>query len=182
MKTRYFYSSLHVDSKKHTLYEKWNFSLRISSVLRIWTHLLKKFLIENFIFCVVTVNEIITRWKCCHKNIRSNLHIFLYIHKQLSRTVWYKKDILKHDMKRHMKAILYEKSRQPKKGLMKHQHLPTSLIQRTFKSPVYWKAFHSAKTFRPIMPLSDNPTKWSNTVKQFVWVCLTILWDWRLKG
>ena len=36
-----------------------------------------------------------------------------------------------------MKAILYEKSRQPKKGLMKHQHLPTSLIQRTFKNPVY---------------------------------------------
>ena len=34
-----------------------------------------------------------------------------------------------------------------------------------------------------------NPTKWSNTLKQFVdnswrivWECLTILWGWRLKG
>ena len=40
-----------------------------------------------------------------------------------------------------------------------------------------------------INPLSANPTKWSNTLKQFVgesrwivWVCLTILWGWRLKG
>ena len=38
-------------------------------------------------------------------------------------------------------------------------------------------------------PLSANPTKWSNTLKEFVrkswriiWVCLTILWGWRLKG
>ena len=40
-------------------------------------------------------------------------------------------------------------------------------------------------------PLSANPTKWSNTLKQFVdelvywqivWVCLTILWDRHLKG
>ena len=29
--------------------------------------------------------------------------------------------------------------------------------------------------------LSANPTKWSNTLKQFVGH-LTILWDWRLKG
>ena len=40
-----------------------------------------------------------------------------------------------------------------------------------------------------INPLSANPTKWTNTLKQFVgccprivWVCLTILWDWRLKS
>ena len=38
-------------------------------------------------------------------------------------------------------------------------------------------------------PLSAKLTKWSNTLKQFVgccwptvWVCLTILWGWRLKG
>ena len=38
-------------------------------------------------------------------------------------------------------------------------------------------------------PLSVNPTKWLNTLKQFVgysrrivWVCLTILWGWRLKA
>ena len=37
--------------------------------------------------------------------------------------------------------------------------------------------------------LSAKPTKWPNTLKQFVgnsrrivWVYLTILWDWRLKG
>ena len=36
--------------------------------------------------------------------------------------------------------------------------------------------------------LRANPTKWSNTFKQFVdyfwridWVCLAILWGWRLK-
>ena len=40
-----------------------------------------------------------------------------------------------------------------------------------------------------INPLSANPTNWSNTLKQLVgccwrtvWVCLTILWDWHLKG
>ena len=38
-------------------------------------------------------------------------------------------------------------------------------------------------------PVSANPIKWSNTLKQFlassrriVWVCLTILWGWRLEG
>ena len=38
-------------------------------------------------------------------------------------------------------------------------------------------------------PFRTNPTKWSNTLKQFignsqwiVWVCLTIVWGWRLKG
>ena len=38
-------------------------------------------------------------------------------------------------------------------------------------------------------PLSANPTKWSNALKQFVdksrrivWVCLTILSGWRLKA
>ena len=40
-----------------------------------------------------------------------------------------------------------------------------------------------------VNPLNSNPTKWSNTLKHFlgksrwiVWVCLTILWGWRLKG
>ena len=44
-----------------TLYKKWSFSLRlfyskcdqIRSYLQIWSHLLKKSLIENFIFCAV---------------------------------------------------------------------------------------------------------------------------------
>ena len=40
-----------------------------------------------------------------------------------------------------------------------------------------------------INPLNANPIKWSNKLKQFVgnsrlivWVCLTILWGWHLKG
>ena len=40
-----------------------------------------------------------------------------------------------------------------------------------------------------INPLSANPTKWSNTLKQFVGfcrrivlVCLIILWGWGLQG
>ena len=43
-----------------------------------------------------------------------------------------------------------------------------------------------------LITLSANFTKWSNTLKQFAdefancwridWVCLTILWHWRLKG
>ena len=40
-----------------------------------------------------------------------------------------------------------------------------------------------------INPLSANPTKWSNTLKiivsccqLIVWVCLTILWGWYVKG
>ena len=31
-------------------------------------------------------------------------------------------------------------------------------------------------------PLSANPTKWSGPLKQIFWVCLTVLWGWRLKG
>ena len=44
-----------------TLHKKWSFPLRISSKcdqicrkLRIWSHLLKKSLMENFIFCAVS--------------------------------------------------------------------------------------------------------------------------------
>ena len=51
---------------------------------------------------------------------------------------------------------------------------------------------HFQKLFLPrkfhLNPLSANPTRWSNTLKQFVgccrrvvWVCLTVLWGWRLK-
>ena len=42
--------------------------------------------------------------------------------------------------------------------------------------------------FNQFNPLRANPTKWSNILEQFVgkirrivWVCLTILWCWRLK-
>ena len=50
-----------------------------------------------------------------------------------------------------------------------------------------WKCFIFLKSFLTF--LSANPTKWSNKFKQLVansrqiaWVCLTILWGWRLKG
>ena len=38
--------------------------------------------------------------------------------------------------------------------------------------------------YKVLNPLSSKLSKWSNTFKQFVWVwvCLTILWGWRLTG
>ena len=45
--------------------------------------------------------------------------------------------------------------------------------------------YNATKTLVSFNPLSANPTKWPNTLKQFVgnvWVCLTILWGWCLKG
>ena len=51
------------------------------------------------------------------------------------------------------------------------------------------KYFGECNCQKYMNPLSANPTKWSNTLKQFVGisrqivcVCLIILWDWRLKG
>ena len=48
------------------------------------------------------------------------------------------------------------------------------------------KNFELSQTFNH---LNSNPTKWSNTLnnssancRRIVWVCLTILWNWRLKG
>ena len=52
----------------------------------------------------------------------------------------------------------------------------------------YFARFEKPKKIK-LNPLSANPTKWSSTIKQFVgfcrriiWVCLTILWGWHLKG
>ena len=49
--------------------------------------------------------------------------------------------------------------------------------------------YKKAMSLSNFNPLSANPKKWSNILKQFfgnsrqvVWVCLTILWVWRLKG
>ena len=51
----------------------------------------------------------------------------------------------------------------------------------------YKRASYKSQFF--VNPLSANPTKWSNRLKQFlgfcrqiIWVCLIILWGWRLKG
>ena len=40
---------------------------QIHSFLRIWSHLLKKFLVENFIFCVLIVSLIMSMRKFCVK-------------------------------------------------------------------------------------------------------------------
>ena len=46
----------------------------------------------------------------------------------------------------------------------------------------FFESFASDIGIKVINPLSANPTKWSNAFKQIVWKCLTIMWDWRLKG
>ena len=52
----------------------------------------------------------------------------------------------------------------------------------------HYTALLETQIWRLINPLIGNPTKWSNTLKQFVGnllltrVCLTILWYWRLDG
>ena len=57
----------------YTLHKKWSFSLRISSLnVRIWSHLLKKSLMENFIYCaVITVTEekVLLNWLNCFLNL-----------------------------------------------------------------------------------------------------------------
>ena len=66
-------------------------------------------------------------------------------------------------------------------SLMKHQDFNYSYEG---DHDLWWKIH--AISFNN--PLSTNPTKWSNKLKQFVsnsrrvvWVCLTILWGWGLK-
>ena len=65
----------------------------------------------------------------------------------------------------------------------------TGMVLNSFDSikyrviEVFWNL-----TASDINPLTTNITKWPNTRKQFVsccqqivWLCLTILWDWRVK-
>ena len=66
--------------------------------------------------------------------------------------------------------------------LFSRNKFSTRYIERAFK--MKQKGFFDIFT-----PLSANPTNWTNTLKQFAgklprncWVCLTISWDWRLKG
>ena len=52
-----------------TLHKKWSFTLRISSVNVTKSHLLNKYLMENFIFCAMAVTDpnhyckFLSRWK-----------------------------------------------------------------------------------------------------------------------
>ena len=56
----------------------------------------------------------------------------------------------------------------------------SSLVERVL-AILIGKFFDSKLKPKIIRIYSNNFTKWSNTLKQVVWVCLTILWDWRLK-
>ena len=54
-----------------------------------------------------------------------------------------------------------------------------SLVGNKVKKRLQGAFRHYSNVFY-VNPLSANPTKWSNTPKQFT-VCLTILWGWRLE-
>ena len=58
-------------SSQYSLLKKWSFPLRISSVNVDWSHLLKKSLMENFIFCAVTLLHLLQSYLyfcrgCCY--------------------------------------------------------------------------------------------------------------------
>ena len=71
-------------------------------------------------------------------------------------------------------------------------HQLISLLMSCLCLPIWAVTFSEACTSKSnnflTLYLSANPTKWSITLKQFVdccrrmvWVCLTILWGWRIK-
>ena len=56
------------------------------------------------------------------------------------------------------------------------------LIKKYHNNKIKVKKFNfKVLKFFSVNPLNAKFTKWSNTLK-VVSVCLTILWDWRLKG
>ena len=74
-------------------------------------------------------------------------------------------------------------------------HITTSKISFESRDKILllrsWSVNYDVIAFisKYLNPLNANPTKWSNTVKQFVGkcrrivsVCLTILWGWCLSG
>ena len=70
-------------SRYSILHKKWCFPLRISSVncsrkLRIWSHLLKKSLIENFILSATACTSVLQlkAWSAVLKNKRSKIKSF----------------------------------------------------------------------------------------------------------
>ena len=63
-----YISSLHVQKMKFSIKNSFSKCDQIRSLLRIWSHLLKKSLMGNFIFCAVI--EKMTRWlvkPCFHE-------------------------------------------------------------------------------------------------------------------
>ena len=69
----------------------------------------------------------------------------------------------------------------------KQKKIEKSKSSKQYRKGIFLQRLKSSWLF--LNSLSANPTKWSSTLKQFVgnsrrivWVCLTILWGWRLKG
>ena len=142
-----------------TLHKKMKFEIKdflskwdqIHSFLRIWSYLLKKPLMENFIFCAVHL-ALHFPWN----KLNGALERTLSRYNLVVEMNWF----LYNTVHRHnrVKSISYQHS------LLLHDY---TLLNN----------------------LNANPTKWSNTLKhfagccrRFVWVCLTILLDWRLKS
>ena len=102
--------------REKTLHKKWCFPLRIS--LRIWSHLLEKSLMENFIFCAEIGNSLyennVTRRK---KNLNTTyikssyrftiLHIPLFLFSLLPIIHW--KHVFLETMQSHWRFIYYRK-------------------------------------------------------------------------
>ena len=67
--------------------------------------------------------------------------------------------------------------------------LNTLIIEQLLLTSQPWKLNDEDVSFTSLSALSANLTKWSNTLEQFVcnsrrivWVCLAILWGWRIEN
>ena len=61
---------------------------QIRSLLRIWSHLLKKSLMESFIFCALVCREITFQWMSFTKFFKVNFLWLLWSWKYLFKPVW----------------------------------------------------------------------------------------------
>ena len=96
------------------------------------------------------------------------------------RNVWLSRDIKRIVV--YLLVELFEPVVLLMKTILKHQSIcvQVQIVHDRMASFCY--------LVQSFNPLTGNPTKWSNTLKQFVgnsrqvvWVCLTILWCWCLK-
>ena len=68
-----------------------------------------------------------------------------------------------------------------KRGKLHRTNQGSNFLGRVTDNVRVTMQIREERQYHRIILLSANPTKWSNTVKQFVGN-LTVLWDWRLKG
>ena len=68
-----------------------------------------------------------------------------------------------------------------KRGKLDRTNQGSNFLGRVIDNVRVTMQIREERQYHRIILLSANPTKWSNTVKQFVGN-LTVLWDWRLKG